>query len=281
MPTPRSIRSVIDEGLDDLCRLLRPGGHPPMVDLMQDPDLGEVLRHFHDKSKPTAFYATARSPYGGNAEGRSFRQRWWMAIWRRPKHAAGLAICRLSHDHLLELDVTNEAQAKAAADVAIERFGRDRRAASIMPASASWARSKKQRRAEVEKALPDQCVSPPHRDPCGAPPHAGRGASGRILNISSIGGYRGSPALASTVRPSSPSKACREALHGELAPLGIHVTVIEPGFFRTDFLDASSLFGERGARSPTMPKRPRAAVEHRAGANLNHAQPGNPGSWPT
>jgi putative intracellular protease/amidase len=31
-----------------------PGGHPPMVDLMQDPDLGEVLRHFHEQSKPTA-----------------------------------------------------------------------------------------------------------------------------------------------------------------------------------------------------------------------------------
>ena len=31
-----------------------PGGHPPMVDLMQDPDLGEVLRHFHKQSKPTA-----------------------------------------------------------------------------------------------------------------------------------------------------------------------------------------------------------------------------------
>lgn len=32
-----------------------------------------------------------------------------------------------------------------------------------------------------------------------------------------------------------------EALHDELAPLGIHVTVIEPGYFRTDFLDSSSL----------------------------------------
>ncbi|WP_207540740.1 SDR family NAD(P)-dependent oxidoreductase [Sabulicella rubraurantiaca] len=31
-----------------------------------------------------------------------------------------------------------------------------------------------------------------------------------------------------------------EALHAEVAPLGIHVTVVEPGYFRTDFLGTSS-----------------------------------------
>lgn len=51
---PRSIRSVIDEGLDNYVGIFVPGGHPPMVDLMQDPDLGVVLRHFHIHSKPTA-----------------------------------------------------------------------------------------------------------------------------------------------------------------------------------------------------------------------------------
>jgi putative intracellular protease/amidase len=54
MRNPRSIRSVIDEGLENYVGVFVPGGHPPMVDLMQDPDLGEVLRHFHAKSKPTA-----------------------------------------------------------------------------------------------------------------------------------------------------------------------------------------------------------------------------------
>jgi putative intracellular protease/amidase len=51
---PRSIRSVIDEGLETYIGVFVPGGHPPMIDLMQDPDLGEVLRHFHSNSKPTA-----------------------------------------------------------------------------------------------------------------------------------------------------------------------------------------------------------------------------------
>jgi putative intracellular protease/amidase len=54
MRNPRSIRSVIEEGLANYTGAFVPGGHPPMVDLMQDPDLGEVLRHFHEHSKPTA-----------------------------------------------------------------------------------------------------------------------------------------------------------------------------------------------------------------------------------
>jgi putative intracellular protease/amidase len=73
--TPRSIRSVIEEGLGDYVGIFVPGGHPPMVDLMQDPDLGEVLRHFHVHSKPTALLchgpiaATAAMP-----KARSFRR---------------------------------------------------------------------------------------------------------------------------------------------------------------------------------------------------------------
>jgi putative intracellular protease/amidase len=51
---PHSIRSAIEEGLAGYAGLFVPGGHPPMIDLMQDPDLGVVLRHFHTQSKPTA-----------------------------------------------------------------------------------------------------------------------------------------------------------------------------------------------------------------------------------
>ena len=46
---------MIDEGLDGYIAVFAPGGHPPMIDLMQDPDLGQVLRHFHTEAKTTAF----------------------------------------------------------------------------------------------------------------------------------------------------------------------------------------------------------------------------------
>lgn len=54
MQNPRSFRSVIEEGLENYVALFAPGGHPPMADLMQDADLGEILRHFHTEGKITA-----------------------------------------------------------------------------------------------------------------------------------------------------------------------------------------------------------------------------------
>lgn len=50
----RTLGSVIDEGLDGFAGVFVPGGHAPAVDLMQDADVGTILRHFHAAAKPTA-----------------------------------------------------------------------------------------------------------------------------------------------------------------------------------------------------------------------------------
>lgn len=50
----RTLRSVIDEGLENYAAVFVPGGQAPVVDLMQDADAGEILRHFHTQKKPTA-----------------------------------------------------------------------------------------------------------------------------------------------------------------------------------------------------------------------------------
>jgi putative intracellular protease/amidase len=50
----RTLRSVIESGLDRFAGVFVPGGHAPVVDLMQDEDAGTILRHFHDAAKPTA-----------------------------------------------------------------------------------------------------------------------------------------------------------------------------------------------------------------------------------
>lgn len=50
----RTLRSVVDEGLDVYAGLYVPGGHAPVVDLMQDAEMGTILRHFHKAGKPTA-----------------------------------------------------------------------------------------------------------------------------------------------------------------------------------------------------------------------------------
>lgn len=50
----RTLRSIIDEGLENYAAVFAPGGQAPVVDLMQDAAVGEILRHFHTKGNPTA-----------------------------------------------------------------------------------------------------------------------------------------------------------------------------------------------------------------------------------
>ena len=65
--------------------------------------------------------------------------------------------------------------------------------------------------------------------------------SGRIMNFSSVGGYTSRAGFGIYCSTKFAVEGISEALHDELQPLGIHVTVVEPGAFRTDFLDNSSL----------------------------------------
>lgn len=50
----RTLRSVIEDGLHDYAGVFVPGGHAPVVDLMQDADVGTILGHFHEAGKLTA-----------------------------------------------------------------------------------------------------------------------------------------------------------------------------------------------------------------------------------
>jgi putative intracellular protease/amidase len=53
MQNPLSFRAAINLGLDKYVAVYVPGGHPPMVDLMDNADLGEILRYFHEENKLT------------------------------------------------------------------------------------------------------------------------------------------------------------------------------------------------------------------------------------
>ena len=60
--------------------------------------------------------------------------------------------------------------------------------------------------------------------------------SGHILQFSSVGGrVGGTPGLAAYQSAKFAVEGLSEVLHNEVAPLGIKVTVIEPGGFRTDW----------------------------------------------
>ena len=51
---PISLQAAIDGELDRFAGIFVPGGHAPMTDLMQDENLGKMLRYFHEAGKPTA-----------------------------------------------------------------------------------------------------------------------------------------------------------------------------------------------------------------------------------
>jgi len=72
-------------------------------------------------------------------------------------------------------------------------------------------------------------------------PHLRKQRSGHILNLSSIGGVVAGPGIGFYNATKFAVEGLSEALAAELAPLGIHVTIIEPGPFRTDFLGRSGV----------------------------------------
>src|SRR6266576_553185 len=72
-------------------------------------------------------------------------------------------------------------------------------------------------------------------------PHLRKQRSGHILNLSSIGGVVASPGGGFYNATKFAVEGISEALAAELAPLGIRVTIIEPGPFRTDFLGRSGV----------------------------------------
>lgn len=63
--------------------------------------------------------------------------------------------------------------------------------------------------------------------------------SGHILNISSHGGFFGLPGFGLYNASKFALEGLSEAIAGELAPLGIKVTIVEPGPFRTEFAGPS------------------------------------------
>ena len=95
--------------------------------------------------------------------------------------------------------------------------------------------------------------------------------SGRLVNISSMGGFAQSAGWGVYGATKFAVEGLSEALQAELSPLGITVTIVEPGSFRTGFLQSGSLrttATELVDYAPTV-GRVRQAVATRSGAQVN------------
>lgn len=75
-------------------------------------------------------------------------------------------------------------------------------------------------------------------------PHFRERRSGNIVNLSSVGGLIGSAGWGFYNATKFAVEGFSEALAAEMEPLGVHVTVVEPGPFRTDFLGRSGVESE-------------------------------------
>jgi NAD(P)-dependent dehydrogenase (short-subunit alcohol dehydrogenase family) len=97
--------------------------------------------------------------------------------------------------------------------------------------------------------------------------------SGHIINISSVGGFAGAAGWGIYQSSKFAVEGMSEALAAEVGPLGIKVTIVEPGYFRTDFLDGSSLRTEARQIDDYAETSGRTRA---AAVRGNHAQPGDP-----
>jgi NAD(P)-dependent dehydrogenase (short-subunit alcohol dehydrogenase family) len=158
-------------------------------------------------------------------------------VRRNPGALAG----ELNHQnlHVAVLDVTDEAQTRAAVAEALARFGR----IDVLVNNAGYGIL-----GAVEEASDGDVRRNYETNVFGllnvtraVLPHLRRQRSGHVINITSVGGLSASPGWGLYGSTKFAVEGITEALAKELAPLGIFATAVEPGYFRTDFLDAGSL----------------------------------------
>lgn len=96
--------------------------------------------------------------------------------------------------------------------------------------------------------------------------------AGWIVNISSVGGFTGTPGAGAYNASKFALEGLSEALAQELTPLGIRVLIVEPGYFRTDFLNDSM----RIAKAKIADYADTAGRTIQTIAERNGKQPGDP-----
>ncbi len=92
--------------------------------------------------------------------------------------------------------------------------------------------------------------------------------SGHIFNVSSMAGYIGGTHYPVYAASKFAVEGFSESLAAEVLPFGIFVTLVEPGFFRTDFLKTSVRYGPS-----TIADYDATTVANRAELDAHHLDP--------
>lgn len=206
-----------------------------------------------------------------------------VATARRPQELAALVAAHGGRALALELDVTDAAQREAAVRSALERFG----AIDVLVNNAGYGylvSVEEGEDAAVRAMFETNFFGLAALTRAVLPSMRAR-RRGHVINISSVGGLVGYPGSGYYAATKFALEGLSEALAAELEPLGLRVTVIEPGPFRTDWAGRSLQVGPEtiadyaataGARRATItgysgrqagdPERAAAAIVQVAGA---------------
>lgn len=157
---------------------------------------------------------------------------------RNPDQLAGLQ-SRFGEKILpVSLDVTNEEQAKAAVDAAIAHFG----GVDVLVNNAGYGNVSPVEdtplddfRAQIETNLFGVIIMTK-----AVLPYFRERKAGHIIQVTSIAGRLGPIGRAPYAAAKFGVEGFSESLAKEIGPLGVKVTIVEPGGFRTDFAGSST-----------------------------------------
>ncbi|MFL9992533.1 SDR family NAD(P)-dependent oxidoreductase [Paraburkholderia sediminicola] len=176
-----------------------------------------------------------------------------------------------AHVLTAQLDIRDAAQAEAAVDAALARFGR----IDVLVNNAGYGQF-----GPFEEIEPDAIERQFATNVFGTfnvtravLPVMRRQRAGLVINMSSNGGFKGVRGASMYSSTKFAIEGFSEALAQEIADFGLKLTIVEPGAFRTDFLDDRSL--KRGTHDLDD------YADFRAKANAvfearNHDQVGDP-----
>lgn len=160
-----------------------------------------------------------------------------VATARRKEDLAGWVAAHPERVLAVRLDVTNADDARAAIAATKERFGR----LDVLVNNAGYANTtaiedadETDFRAQIETNF----FGPFHLVRAALPLLRAQG-SGHVVNVSSLGGRLATPGIAAYQSAKWALGGFSEVLAKEVAPLGIKVTVVEPGGIRTDWAGSS------------------------------------------
>jgi NAD(P)-dependent dehydrogenase (short-subunit alcohol dehydrogenase family) len=162
-----------------------------------------------------------------------------VATARKPEQLAELAGRYPETALAVALDVTSQEQVDAAVAAALKRFGK----IDVLVNNAGYGMV-----GAIEESAEDEFgpmfatnVFGLIRVTQAVLPHMRERKAGSIVNLSSIGGLVASPGFGMYNATKFAVEGLSEALAQEVKPLGIAVTIVEPGPFRTDFLGRSGV----------------------------------------